>query len=69
MSNKTYDTLKMIALLIAPVVTFLTAFVDIWNIPFGSQLVATVAAFDVLFGAIVAIAKSRYDKEGESHEC
>ncbi len=62
MSNKTYDTLKFIALLIAPFVTFLASFVDVWGIPYGSQIVATVAAIDVLFGAVVAIAKKQYDK-------
>lgn len=63
LTNKAYDTLKLIALLIAPIVTFVASLVDIWGIPYGSQIVATLAALDVLFGAIVAIAKSIYDKQ------
>lgn len=63
MSNKTYDTLKMIALLIAPIVTFAASLVDIWGIKYGSQIVATLAAIDVLFGAIVAVAKAIYEKK------
>lgn len=63
MSNKTYDNLKFIALLIAPTVTFLTALVDTWGIPYGTQIVATVAALDTLFGAVVVIAKKIYDKK------
>lgn len=63
MSNKVYDTLKLIALLIAPLVTFAASLVDIWGIKYGSQIVATLAAIDVLFGAIVAIAKAMYDKK------
>ena len=66
MSNKTYDTLKFIALLIAPLVTFAASLVDIWGIPHGTQIVATLAAIDVLVGAVVAIAKAIYDKNKEA---
>lgn len=65
MSNKAYDILKLISLIIAPAVVFLTSLVDIWGIPFGSQIVATLAAVDVLLGAIVAILKRNYDKRQE----
>lgn len=63
MSNKTYDILKWIGLITVPVITFLTALVNIWGIPYGSQIVATLAAIDVLIGAIVAIAKNVYDRK------
>lgn len=66
MSNKTYDTLKFIALLIAPIVTFVASLVDIWGIPHGTEIVATLAAIDVLVGAVVAIAKAIYDKNKEA---
>ena len=65
MSNRTYDTLKFIALLIAPLVTFAASLVDIWGIPHGTEIVATLAAIDVLVGAVVAIAKAIYDKNKE----
>ena len=61
-SNKTYDTIKFIALLIAPLCTFFAALVDIWGIPYGSQIVATIAALDALMGAIVIILKNNYVK-------
>lgn len=63
MSNKTYDTLKFIALLIAPIVTFVGSLVSIWGIKNGELIVASLAAFDTLVGAVVAIAKAIYDKE------
>lgn len=65
MSNKTYDTLKFIALLIAPIVTFLASIVDIWGIPHGNEIVSSLAALDVLVGAVVSIAKAIYDKKKE----
>ena len=65
LSNKTYDTIKFIALLIAPIATFVAALVDIWGIPYGSQIVATISALDVFVGALVVILKTLYDKSKE----
>lgn len=64
-SNKVYDTLKFIALLIAPLCTFFAALVEIWGIPYGPQIVATIAAFDALLGAIVIALKNNYMKNLE----
>lgn len=61
-SNKTYDIIKFIALLIAPICTFIAALVEIWGIPYGPQIVATIAALDTLLGAIVIILKNIYEK-------
>jgi hypothetical protein len=49
-------------------VVFLTALVDIWGIPYGSQIVATLAAVDVLLGALVTIFKNMYDKSQKGEE-
>ena len=65
LSNKTYDTNKFIALLIAPIATFVAALVDIWGIPYGSQIVATISALDVFVGALVVILKTIYEKAKE----
>lgn len=62
MSNKTYDTLKVIALLVLPIGTLISAFCNIWNIPYGDQIMQTFAALDVFCGALVTIAKAQYDK-------
>ena len=63
MDNRTYDILKAIGLVAVPIITFLVAIVNIWNIPYGDQIVATLAAVDVLIGAIVTVAKNIYDRE------
>ena len=64
MSNKTYDALKVAALLILPIGTFISTFFNIWGLPAAEQLQQTFIALDVLAGAIVTIAKSRYDAAG-----
>ena len=64
MSNKTYDTLKMIALILTPVLAFLASVANIWNIPYSEQIVATLTGIDTLVGAIVVALKTAYDKKG-----
>lgn len=61
MSNKTYDTLKAIALFATPIIVFLSALCTIWNIPHCAELTATLAAIDALLGGIVIVAKKLYD--------
>lgn len=67
-SNRTYDVIKFIALVIAPICTFFAALVEIWGIPYGPQIVATIAALDTLLGAIVIILKNNYEKNLKAGE-
>lgn len=61
MSDKTYDLIKNVALIVTPVITFLGALVSIWNIPFSAEITATLAAIDTLAGAVVLVAKKIYE--------
>lgn len=61
MSDKTYDTIKNLALIVAPVITFLGALISIWNVPYSAEITATLAAIDTLAGAVVLVAKKIYD--------
>ena len=63
LSNKAYDFIKALGLVAVPIIVFLTALVNIWNIPYGDQIVATLAAVDVLIGAFVSVAKNIYDRK------
>lgn len=65
MSNKLYDTLKLVALIATPVITFICAIINIWGIPYGDKIIASLSALDVLIGAIVVVAKKAYDKAKE----
>ena len=60
MSNKTYDSIKLIALIAVPVCVFLSTLLDIWHVPHATELTATLAAVDALLGSIVKIAQARY---------
>lgn len=61
MSDQTYDTIKIIALLILPLGTFVSTIFSIWGVPYSEQVMASFAALDVLAGVVVSIAKARYD--------
>lgn len=63
MSNKTYDIIKTVSLLAAPVLTFVAALVSIWGLPYSAQITATLAAIDTMLGGLVVISKAMYDKK------
>lgn len=63
MSNKTYDIIKMISLIGTPAITLIAAIISIWNIPYGAQITATLAAIDTFLGALVVILNANYNKK------
>ena len=69
MSNKTYDTIKAVALFATPILTLLSSVVTIWaaivtqNAVIPAAIVATFAAIDTCLGAIVLVAKKIYEEK------
>lgn len=70
MSNKAYDVLKWIALVVMPAVaTFYMALSTIWGFPYGEQVVGTITALETFLGAILGISSIQYaKKEGEKND-
>ena len=63
MSNELYDILKEIALTILPAVAVLYATLGkIWNLPYVSELPATLMAIDTFLGVCLHISTSEYNK-------
>ena len=62
MSNRTYDTIKMVSLLAVPLVAFIGALCTIWDVPHAEQITATLTAIDTLLGAVVVILAKEYHK-------
>ena len=67
-SNKVYDIIKLVALIGAPVIVFLSALCNIWAVPHAAELTATLAAIDTLIGAIVTALKADYDRRNTPPE-
>lgn len=61
MTNKTYDILKEIALVWLPSFgTLYLAIANIWGLPYGDEVLATVTAFDAFLGAVLHISNKKY---------
>ena len=61
MSNKTYDVLKYIAQIVLPALgTLYFALANIWNLPYGEQIVGTITAIDTFMGVLLKISSNNY---------
>lgn len=62
-SNKTYDILKWIAQYLLPASgTLYFALSGIWGLPYGEQVVGSIAAINTFLGVILGISSSNYNK-------
>ena len=63
MSNKVYDVLKYIAQIALPALgTLYFALSQIWGLPYGEQIVGTIAAVDACLGVLLGISTAIYNK-------
>ena len=64
MSNKLYDVLKWVALIVLPAVgTLYFALAGIWGFPYGEEIVGTIVAIETFLGALLGISTAQYNKE------
>lgn len=63
MSNKVYDVLKWIAMVVMPAIaTLYAALSGIWGFPYGEQVLGTIVALDTFLGTILQISNTQYKK-------
>ena len=64
LSNKVYDVLKYIALILLPAVGALYfALAKIWGLPYATEIVGTISAVDAFLGALLQISTNKYNKD------
>lgn len=64
LSNKVYDILKWIALILLPAVSALYfGLSQIWGFPYGEEIVGTLSIIDTFLGALLGISTMNYNKE------
>lgn len=63
--NGMYDKLKIIAWILAPLITFLAALGEIWGIPHMVEITATLAALDTFLGALLTVSNKAYNAAQE----
>lgn len=66
MSNRVYDVLKWIALVVLPAcATLYLSLAGIWGLPFGQEISGTIMAIDTFLGVILGISSIEYAKKEE----
>ena len=64
MSNKMYDVLKWIAMVVLPAIgTLYFALAGIWGFPFAEEIVGTITAVDTFLGVLLGITSAQYHKK------
>ena len=62
--NSTYDKLKYISLVALPAIaTLYLTLSNIWGLPYGTEIAATITAIDTLLGALLGISSQKYKEE------
>ena len=63
MTNKAYDIIKWIVVIVLPSLgTLYFALASIWGLPYGEEIVGTITAIDTFLGAIMMISTAQYNK-------
>ena len=63
MSNKMYDVLKWIALVVFPAIAILyESLAGIWGLPYADQIPATITAVDLFLGVVLGVSSAQYNK-------
>lgn len=68
LSNKTYNILKYIAQIVLPALGALYfGLAKIWGLPYGTEIVGTIAVVDTFLGTLLGLSTMNYNKslEGE----
>ena len=64
MSNKMYDVLKWIAMVVLPALgTLYFALASIWGFPYAEEIVGTITAVDTCLGVLLGITSAQYNKK------
>lgn len=68
-SNKAYDILKQVAVIVLPAMgTLYFALCQIWGLPYGEEIVGTIAAVDTFIGALIGVSTKSYNQSGADVE-
>ena len=66
MSNKVYDVLKWLVMIVLPAIsTLYFALSGIWGWPYAEEVVGTIAAITTFLGALLGISNAQYKKNNE----
>lgn len=68
-SNKLYDSLKWLVIIVLPALaTLYAALAAVWAWPYSDQVVTTITAVDTFLGAVLCISSATYNRGGNGNE-
>jgi len=69
LSNKVYNALKWIALIVLPALATLYSFLaSTWDLPNADKVVGTIVAIDTFLGVVLKISSNQYYKHGKNFD-
>lgn len=69
MSDKVYDILKWIAMIVLPAIaTLYLGLSQVWGFPFGEEISATITLLDTFLGTVLMISTAQYKKKVDTDE-
>jgi len=64
MSNRTYDRLKFVAMILLPAIgTAYFSLADIWDLPKAMEVVGTITIVDTFLGALLGISNAKHNND------
>ena len=61
-NNKTYDVLKYLALVVFDAIgVFYKTIAEIWNLPYGNQIMLTCSALALLVGTLIGLSSHKFN--------
>ena len=67
-SNKLYDILKWLVIIVLPAVaTLYAALSTVWGWTYSEEIVTTITAVDTFLGAVLCISTATYNKEAKEN--
>ena len=67
-SNKLYDILKWLVIIVLPAAgTLYAALSTVWGWPHSEEIVTTITAVDTFLGAVLCISTANYNKEAKEN--
>lgn len=69
MSNKVYNILKWVAMIVLPALaTLYLGLSNVWGLPYGEEISATITLVNTFLGAVLMISTSQYNKRVDLDE-
>lgn len=64
MSNKMYDVLKWVCIIVLPAIaTLYMGLAKIWDLPFETEIPQTITVIDAFLGALLGVSTIQYNKD------